>query len=132
MALLNLLSCIGNIARVITGNAKSHTGIVTGKHGGIENVLVDFEDKTLESLPLGIKYLFAALVWVYLLQSIPILKLINMSPTLLRNYPSGKTQGRIACPSNPHYSSLTIMGSGLGSQHCYRGDYDIQLFDKNM
>jgi len=24
------------------------------------------------------------------------------------------------------------MGSGLGSQNCYRGDYDIQLFDKQI
>jgi hypothetical protein len=29
-----------------------------------------------------------------------------------------------------HVVPAAIMGSGLGSQHCYRGDYDIQLFDK--
>src|SRR4030067_926993 len=41
---LNLLACIGNTAKIITGDAKGETGIVTGKHGGIENVLVDFDD----------------------------------------------------------------------------------------
>src|SRR3990170_4955838 len=54
---LNLLSCIGNIARVTSGDAKGRTGVVTGKHGGIENVLVDFEDKTLEKLAIGDKIL---------------------------------------------------------------------------
>ena len=41
---LNLLACIGNTAKIITGDAKGETGIVTGKHGGIENVLADFDD----------------------------------------------------------------------------------------
>ena len=54
---LNLLSCIGNTARVITGDAKGSTGVVTGKHGGIENVLVDFDDKALEKLAIGDKIL---------------------------------------------------------------------------
>src|SRR5208337_1440454 len=37
---LNVLSCVGNKATVVSGGAKGETGIVTGKHGGIEHVLV--------------------------------------------------------------------------------------------
>lgn len=39
---LNVLSCIGNEVVVTTGDAKGEKGIVTGKNGGIEHVLVDF------------------------------------------------------------------------------------------
>ena len=38
---LNVLSCVGNEAVVVTGDAKGENGVVTGKHGGIEHVLVD-------------------------------------------------------------------------------------------
>jgi hypothetical protein len=33
---LNVLSCIGNEAIVVKGDAKGETGVVVGKHGGIE------------------------------------------------------------------------------------------------
>ena len=38
----NVLSCIGNKATVVSGDAKGAEGAVTGKHGGIEHVLIDF------------------------------------------------------------------------------------------
>ncbi|HPC78300.1 MAG TPA: DUF4438 domain-containing protein, partial [bacterium] len=52
---LNILSCIGNRARVISGDAKGEIGIVTGKHGGIEHVLIDFPERVLERLNIGDK-----------------------------------------------------------------------------
>ncbi|MCR4319042.1 MAG: DUF4438 domain-containing protein [Candidatus Brocadiaceae bacterium] len=128
---LNLLSCIGNIARVITGNAKGHTGIVTGKHGGIENVLVDFEDRTLEKLAIGDKILIRGIGVGLSFTKYPHIKLINMSPTLLKKLPIRQDKTKdVLHVSVTHIIPAAIMGSGLGSQHCYRGDYDIQLFDK--
>ncbi|MBI2472189.1 MAG: DUF4438 domain-containing protein [Planctomycetes bacterium] len=128
---LNLLSCIGNVARVITGNAKGHAGVVTGKHGGIENVLVDFEDRTLEKLAIGDKILIRGVGVGLSLAKYPHIKLINMSPNLLKKFPvrQDKTKDVLHVPVT-HIIPAAIMGSGLGSQHCYRGDYDIQLFDK--
>ncbi len=128
---LNLLSCIGNVARVITGNAKGHTGVVTGKHGGIENVLVDFEDRTLEKLAIGDKILIRGIGVGLSLAKYPHIKLINMSPNLLTKFPvrQDKAKDVLHVPVT-HIIPAAIMGSGLGSQHCYRGDYDIQLFDK--
>lgn len=128
---LNLLSCIGNIARVISGDAKGHTGVVTGKHGGIENVLVDFEDRTLEKLAIGDKILIRGIGVGLSSAKYPHIKIINMSPSLLDKLPIGqdKTKDVLRVPVT-HIIPAAIMGSGLGSQHCYRGDYDIQLFDK--
>lgn len=128
---LNLLSCIGNIARVTSGDAKGRAGVVTGKHGGIENVLVDFEDKTLEKLAIGDKILIRGIGVGLSFVKYPHIKIINMSPTLLKKLPirQDKTKDVLHVPVT-HIIPAAIMGSGLGSQHCYRGDYDIQLFDK--
>lgn len=130
---LNLLSCIGNVARVISGDAKGDTGIVTGKHGGIENVLVDFEDKTLEKLAIGDKILIRGVGVGLSFPKYPHIKPINMSPDLLKALPirEDKIKDVLHVPVT-HMIPAAIMGSGLGSQHCYRGDYDIQLFDKHM
>lgn len=128
---LNLLSCIGNVARVITGDAKGRAGIVTGKHGGIENVLVDFEDKALEKLAIGDKILIRGVGVGLSFTGYPQIKLLNMSPNLLKVFPirEDKTRQVLHIPVT-HIVPAAIMGSGLGSQNCYRGDYDIQLFDK--
>ena len=130
---LNLLSCIGNIARVTSGDAKGHTGVVTGKHGGIENVLVDFEDRTLEKLAIGDKILIRGIGVGLSSAKYPHIKIINMSPSLLKKLPirQDKTKDVLHVPVT-HIIPAAIMGSGLGSQHCYRGDYDIQLFDKEQ
>ena len=39
---LNVLACVGNEARVISGAAKGAKGTVCGTHGGVEHVIVDF------------------------------------------------------------------------------------------
>ena len=40
---LQLLSCIGNEAIIVSGDAKGEKGVVTGHHGGSEHVIVDFD-----------------------------------------------------------------------------------------
>ncbi|MBE7445703.1 MAG: DUF4438 domain-containing protein [Planctomycetia bacterium] len=128
---LNLLSCIGNTARVITGDAKDSTGVVTGKHGGIENVLVDFDDKALEKLAIGDKIQIRGVGVGLSFTEYSHVKPLNMSPDLLKVLPirMDKAKNTMHIPVT-HVVPAAIMGSGLGSQHCYRGDYDIQLFDK--
>ena len=46
-------ACVGNRARVASGPAQGATGLVTGKHGGVDHVLVDFDAKTLLRLNIG-------------------------------------------------------------------------------
>ncbi|MCF6158574.1 MAG: DUF4438 domain-containing protein [wastewater metagenome] len=126
---LNLLSCIGNTAKVITGDAKGSTGIVTGKHGGIEHILVDFEDEVLEKCIIGDKILIRATGVGLVLKEYPHIKIMNTSPGLLQALRIKPNKEVLHIPVT-HAIPAAIMGSGLGSQHCYRGDYDIQLFDK--
>ncbi len=47
-AALNIFSCIGNEARIVSGEAKGEKGFVTGSHGGVEHVMVYFEQSVLE------------------------------------------------------------------------------------
>ena len=44
---LNVLSCVGNEATIITGDQKGAKGVVTGKHGGIEHVMIDFTEEII-------------------------------------------------------------------------------------
>lgn len=130
---LNLLACIGNTAKIITGDAKGDTGVVTGKHGGIENVLVDFDDETLDKLVIGDKIHIRGVGVGLALTRYPHITLLNMSPSLLKAMPirEDKAKEELHIPVT-HIIPAAIMGSGLGAQHCYRGDYDIQLFDNQI
>lgn len=47
---LNVFACVGNEATVVTGAAQGATGRVTGKHGGIEHVMVDFDEATMQRM----------------------------------------------------------------------------------
>ena len=126
---LNLLSCVGNEATVISGDAKGAKGCVTGKHGGIEHVLVDFPDAALKKMAIGDKVQVRSVGLGLELADFPEVKVVNTSPKLLEALPlkSGK-KGFLSVPVT-HIVPARIMGSGLGSSHTYRGDYDIQLFD---
>ena len=46
-------ACIGNIARVISGPCTGKRGMVTGKHGGVDHVLLDFSSPTLLRMQIG-------------------------------------------------------------------------------
>lgn len=129
---LNVLSCAGNIARVVSGDAKDKTGFVTGKHGGCEHVLVDFEPEVLEQLVIGdkiqIKGYGAGLEFI----DYPEIKIFNLSPDLLKKITiKEKKGGKLQIPVT-HVVPAKIMGSGLGRNNVCRGDYDIQLFDEKV
>ena len=50
---LNHLACVGNVAKIISGEAKGETGIVTGKHGGVDHVIIYFKQSLLDKLVIG-------------------------------------------------------------------------------
>jgi hypothetical protein len=126
---LNLFSCVGNEARVVTGDAKGKTGRVTGKHGGIEHVLVDFEPEVLEDLVIGDKIQIKAYGCGLQLLDYPGIKVLNIQPDLLEaiNIKPIK-KDKLEIPVT-HTVPAKIMGSGIGASHSHSGDYDIQLFD---
>ncbi|MFO7605522.1 MAG: DUF4438 domain-containing protein [Desulfurivibrionaceae bacterium] len=126
---LNLFSCVGNIAKVISGEALGKTGRVTGKHGGIEHVLIDFEPEVLEELAISDKIQIKACGCGLQIEGSPV-KTMNLDPALLDAIPLGQLEdGRLEVPVT-HRIPARIMGSGIGSSHSQSGDYDIQLFDE--
>jgi hypothetical protein len=125
----NVLSCVGNEATVVNGDAKGAKGTVTGKHGGIEHVLVDFPSSILEKLVLGDRILVKAFGVGLKLVDFPEIKVLNMDPALLEAWDLKPNGDKLEVPVT-HVVPAAIMGSGLGANQVNSGDYDIQLFDK--
>lgn len=128
---LNTLACVGNEAIVISGDAKREKGVVVGKHGGIEHVLVDFDWEILEKIVPGDKVLVKAYGVGLKLLDYPDIKLMNISPRFMKAL-GIKAQGNYIEVPVTHTIPAEIMGSGLGADNTYRGDYDIQLFDEKI
>jgi len=126
---LNTLTCIGNEAVLLGGEAKGEKGTVTGKHGGIEHILVDFKPEIVEKLNIGNKMLIKSIGVGLELIDFPEVTVMNVSPKLLEAMELDADGDSIVVPVS-HKVPARIMGSGLGSNHAYRGDYDIQMFDE--
>ena len=126
---LNLLACVGNTATVVSGDAKGHQGVVTGKHGGIEHVLVDFPQETLEKLVLGDKIQVRARGLGLQLTDCPEVSVMNLDPDLLDAMGVQYHGGKLTVPVARRVPAA-LMGSGLGRAHALTGDYDIQVFDQ--
>ncbi len=131
---LNTLACIGNKVRIWTGDGKGATGYVIGKHGGAEHVMVDFPDATVfDKLLVGDKMQIAAVGFGLELKNAPGVTPMNIGPELIEGLtrlgmgvtPEGKLRIPVAV-----IVPAKIMGSGLGANNAYRGDYDIQMFDE--
>ena len=125
----NVLSCIGNKATVVNGDAKGAEGTVTGKHGGIEHVLVDFSSEILDKLVIGDRILVKAFGVGLKLVDFPEIKVLNMDPALLDAWNIEPKGDKLEVPVS-HIVPAAIMGSGLGANQVNSGDYDIQLFDE--
>ncbi len=128
---LNILACIGNEAVVVSGDAKGSKGVVVGKHGGIEHVLVDFDWEILDKLVPGDKVLVKAYGVGLKLLDYPDIKIFNMDPSFLKAMKIREAGDTLEVPVT-HIIPAEIMGSGLGADNAYRGDYDIQLFDERI
>ncbi len=125
---LNILSCIGNEARVASGDAKDSKGTVTGKHGGIEHVLIDFEPEILDKILIDDKVMIKTYGLGLKILDFPEVRVMNIDPRLLEKF--AKVEGDKLVIPITHLIPAEIMGSGIGSRHAYSGDYDIQLFDE--
>lgn len=124
---LNVLSCIGNEATVVKGDAKGEKGVVVGKHGGIEHVMTDFQPEVMEKLVIEDKVMVKAYGVGLKLLDIPKVKTYNLSPKFLKAIDPKIASGKLEVPVT-HVVPAAIMGSGLGRNHVSSGDYDITLF----
>ena len=128
---LNFLACIGNEAIATSNKGKGKKGTVTGKHGGIEHVLVDFEPEVLDKLVIGDKILVKTYGVGLKLLDFPYVKLMSMDPKFLSSLNTNSKDKKLRVGVT-HLIPSAIMGSGLGASQTHSGDYDIQLFDDGM
>jgi hypothetical protein len=127
-AALNILSCIGNKALVVSGDGKGAEGVVTGKHGGIEHVLVDFDDRVLARLTIGDRIMIRAYGTGLALDGFAGVRVMNLDPALLGRMRLRAAKGKLEVGVS-HIIPAVVMGSGIGKVHSHSGDYDIQLLD---
>ncbi|MDE2571512.1 MAG: DUF4438 domain-containing protein [bacterium] len=126
-----LLACVGNRATVMSGEAKGATGVVTGKHGGIEHVLIDFPDEILERLAVGDKISVRASGQGLALPDLPSVRIFNLDPDLFERLGCEAAGDRLRVRV-AKVVPAAVMGSGLGRDNVYRGDYDIQMFSPDI
>ncbi len=125
----NLMSCLGNEAILMSGEAKGEKGIVVGKHGGIEHVLVDYPFEVLEKIVPGDKILIKAYGMGLELIDYPNIKAFNLDPRMIDKLTLEEKDGKLGVGVT-HIVPAQVMGSGLGAFQVQSGDYDITLFDK--
>src|SRR5262245_30120489 len=121
-------ACVGNRARVVSGPCAGQWGMVTGKHGGVNHVLVDFPTKLLRQLRIGDRIQIYAIGLGLRLYDYPSIRVFNCAPALLQAWGILPVGDHLEVPVT-HPVPAKIMGSGLGKNTVWRGDYDIQLFD---
>lgn len=126
---LNIFSCIGNKAKVISGDAKGKEGIITGTHGGVEHVFVYFDQDTLESLNVDDKIAVKGYGCGLELLDYPTIKVMNIDPDLLEKLNIKENNGVLEVGVT-HIVPAHLMGSGLGAAHIQSGDYDIMTQDQ--
>jgi hypothetical protein len=127
---LQLFSCVGNRATIISGEAKGAQGIVTGHHGGSEHIMIDFSRATREKMTYDDKIIVRACGQGLKLIDYPAIKLFNLDPDLLKLMPIDETtKGKIRVPVTTLVPAA-CMGSGLGRAHVAAGDYDVMTSDR--
>lgn len=125
----NIFSCVGNEAMIISGEAKKKKGYVVGHHGGVEHVIVDFDDKTLDRMTHDDKVLIRAYGQGLKLLDYPDLLIYSVAPRLLKKFRIRELgKGRLEIPVTAVVPGK-LMGSGLGHNDVFKGDYDIQTSD---
>ncbi|MGA7571712.1 MAG: DUF4438 domain-containing protein [Candidatus Aquilonibacter sp.] len=128
---LNVLACIGNEAVVSSGDAKGERGRVTGKHGGVEHVMVDFSPDVMRKMTIGDKITVWSCGLGLRFLDLPDILAFNLDPDLVHRMGmaihGGRLRVRVA-----RIAPASVMGSGLGRSTVVRGDYDIQTFDDEL
>lgn len=126
---LMTFACIGNEAKVVSGDAKGAKGYVTGMHGGIEHVMIYFKDEDLDKMAIDDKILIKGYGQGLAMDSLPNIRIMSIDPDLFEKMNNVMEDDQlivdVVCEV-PAY----LMGSGIGSGSAYTGDYDIMTSDQ--
>lgn len=126
---LNVLACVGNIATVLSGASRGSAGVVTGKHGGAEHVMVDFSPAVLDTMVPGDQILVKSFGTGLELPDFPDIRCMSLDPDFFEAWIRESRDGKLVVPVT-HLCPAKVMGSGLGRDNAFRGDYDITMFDE--
>lgn len=124
----NFLACVGNKATLRSGDAKGAVGTVTGHHGGVEHVTIDFDDDVLQKMTMDDKILIEAYGQGLKLEDFPDVKVYNLDPYVLHKLPI-KAKGKSLEVGVTHIVPAGLMGSGMGHNNIGTGDCDIMTHD---
>lgn len=128
-AAFNTLSCIGNTAVVISGDAKGARGFVTGTHGGVEHVLCYFPEDALDKLAIGDRIQVRAQGQGMKIEGFEdTVFCMNLDPKLFEKMNVTVEDGKLIVPIAARVPAY-LMGSGIGAGSAANGDYDIMTAD---
>lgn len=122
-----ILACIGNEARVLSGDAKGAKGMYIGRHAGSDD-LVWFPKDVKEKMTLNDRILVKAQGVGLKIDGFEDVRVNKLSPEALENLGIEIKGKELVVPvvmEVPGY----IMGSGIGGQGIESVDYDIQTTD---
>ena len=127
----NVFSCIGNKAKVVTGDAKGSIGYVSGKHGGIDHVIIAFDSKTLDKMVVNDQILVYATGQGLQLLDHQDITCMNIDPSLLEKLNIKEIDDKLVIDVT-HVIGGELIGSGVGSSQVYQGDFDIMTQDESL
>jgi len=126
---LQVYSCAGNVATVVSGEAKGAVGYVLGHHGGSEHVIVDLPREVKEQLTYDDKIIIRGRGQGLELLDYPEILLYNLDPDLLAKMAIEEAGGgRLRVPVTTMVPAA-CMGSGVGATNVFSGDYDVVTSD---
>jgi len=123
------LACVGNEAKVVTGDGKGLKGFVTGTHGGRDNTILYFDKDKLDDLAIGDKIQIKTLGLGLKFLDYPDIKIMSIDPAVLAAMDISEADGCIEVPVVAQVPPF-LMGSGIGATVSYKGDYDIMTHDQ--
>ena len=121
----NFLACVGNCARIVSGDAKKKIGTVTGHHGGVEHVTIDFDPATLQKINIDDKILIEGFGQGLKLIDFPEVKIYNLDPAVLDKMSLRVAAGKVLEAGVTTMVPAELMGSGLEHNNIGTGVYDI-------
>lgn len=127
-AAVQVLACIGNEATVLSGDAKGRKGIVTGKHGGVDHVMIYFDEETLELLNVNDRIAIKAYGQGFSLLDHKDIFVYNIDPDLFEKLNIKEEKDILEIPVTTILPAY-LMGAGIGETTMMSGDYDIMTQD---
>jgi hypothetical protein len=125
---LQMYGCIGNRAMIVSGKAEGTEGVVIGKHGGSEHLMIDFPVAVMGKMTYDDKIIVYSRGQGLALTDFPEIKIFNIDPDLLLTMAIENQGDKLLVPVTT-LAPAFCMGSGLGSPHVATGDYDIMTSD---